>query len=207
MSSFHHCTVQSALPFALFSSQITSTWSGDIERVRACARPDRSFRHSSELRNLRSLTLPDCSRAPPVEQQCRIFGEHGGKIRGPPVLGGENQTAPPDFTESIVDAPNACPGISIAVGSKSAPSGEASRTPLPNPRMQTVSNGGLPMLRHPNETIPGPVGNEPTIEERWARWVAKGAAHDRRKNARLRYVAMVVAAGLLAWLALVLMTR
>jgi len=29
------------------------------------------------------------------------------------------------------------------------------------------------MRRHPNKTIPGPVGDEPTIEQRWTRWVAK----------------------------------
>lgn len=64
------------------------------------------------------------------------------------------------------------------------------------------------MRRHPNTTIPNTFDHElPTMEERWTRWVAKGAAHDHRMKARMRFLAIVVAAGLLAWLALVILTR
>jgi hypothetical protein len=63
------------------------------------------------------------------------------------------------------------------------------------------------MRPNPNTTIPTTVGDEPTMEERWTRWVAKGAAVDRGMRARLRYLAILVVAGLLAWGALVLLTR
>jgi hypothetical protein len=46
----------------------------------------------------------------------------------------------------------------------------------------------------------------PSAEERWARWLAKGAAHDRRMHERMRYVTALVAAGLLAWLAFTIAT-
>lgn len=43
-------------------------------------------------------------------------------------------------------------------------------------------------------------------DERWARWLAKGAAHDRRLHERMRYVTALVGAGLLAWLAFAIAT-
>jgi len=45
-----------------------------------------------------------------------------------------------------------------------------------------------------------------SVEERWARWLAKGAAHDRQLHERMRYVTALVAAGLLAWLAFAIVT-
>lgn len=46
----------------------------------------------------------------------------------------------------------------------------------------------------------------PSAEERWARWLGKGAAHERRMYERMRYVTALVAAGLLAWLAFAIAT-
>lgn len=46
----------------------------------------------------------------------------------------------------------------------------------------------------------------PSAAERWTRWLAKGAAQDRRMRERMRYVTALIAAGLLAWLALAIAT-
>lgn len=42
----------------------------------------------------------------------------------------------------------------------------------------------------------------PSADERWTRWLAKGAAHDRRMRERMRYVTALIAAGFLTWLAI-----
>jgi hypothetical protein len=47
----------------------------------------------------------------------------------------------------------------------------------------------------------------PNSEERWTRWLARGAARDERLRERMRYVTGVVGAGLLGWLAFALATR
>jgi hypothetical protein len=47
----------------------------------------------------------------------------------------------------------------------------------------------------------------PNSEERWARWLARGAARDERLRERMRYVTILVGAGLLGWLAFALATR
>ena len=44
-------------------------------------------------------------------------------------------------------------------------------------------------------------------EERWTRWLARGAARDARLRERMRYVTILVGAGLLGWLAFALATR
>ena len=44
-------------------------------------------------------------------------------------------------------------------------------------------------------------------EERWSRWLARGAARDERLRERMRYVTVLVGAGLLGWLAFALATR
>jgi hypothetical protein len=36
----------------------------------------------------------------------------------------------------------------------------------------------------------------PTVDERWAAWVAKGAEHDRRFKGRVRVMVSLLAAGL-----------
>jgi hypothetical protein len=46
-----------------------------------------------------------------------------------------------------------------------------------------------------------------TSEERWTRWLARGAARDERMRERVRYVTALIGAGLLAWLAFALATR
>ena len=47
----------------------------------------------------------------------------------------------------------------------------------------------------------------PGAEERWSRWLARGAEHDRRLRERTRYVTAAIAAGFVAWLVFVLTTR
>jgi hypothetical protein len=49
-------------------------------------------------------------------------------------------------------------------------------------------------------------GDAVSAEERWARWLDKGAAHEQRMNDRMRYVTALVVAGLLAWLAFAIAT-
>jgi hypothetical protein len=64
-----------------------------------------------------------------------------------------------------------------------------------------------------SETLGGgpATSTAPVIEargatERWTRWLAKGAAHDRRMRERMRYATALIAAGFLAWLAFVIAT-
>jgi hypothetical protein len=53
-----------------------------------------------------------------------------------------------------------------------------------------------------------PAATDPvTADERWSRWLARGAEHDRRLRRRMRYVTAAIAAGLVAWLVFVLLTR
>ncbi len=47
----------------------------------------------------------------------------------------------------------------------------------------------------------------PNSEERWTRWLARGAARDERLRQRMRYVTILVGAGLLGWFAFALATR
>ncbi len=44
-------------------------------------------------------------------------------------------------------------------------------------------------------------------EQRWSRWLARGAARDERLRERTRYLTILVGAGLLGWLAFALATR
>jgi hypothetical protein len=46
-----------------------------------------------------------------------------------------------------------------------------------------------------------------SAEERWSRWLARGAELDRRLRDRMRYVTAAIAAGFVAWLVFVLTTR
>jgi hypothetical protein len=46
-----------------------------------------------------------------------------------------------------------------------------------------------------------------SAEERWTRWLARGAARDERLRERMRYVTILIGTGLLGWLAFALATR
>jgi hypothetical protein len=47
----------------------------------------------------------------------------------------------------------------------------------------------------------------PSADERWMRWLARGAARDQRLRERMRYVTGLVGAGLLGWLVFALAAR
>jgi hypothetical protein len=49
-------------------------------------------------------------------------------------------------------------------------------------------------------------GDTLSADQRWSRWLATGAAHDRRLRERMRYATALVGAGLLAWLAFAIAT-
>ncbi len=62
---------------------------------------------------------------------------------------------------------------------------------------------GAPVVQERSAATPS---ERPSADERWTRWLARGAAHDRRMRDRMRYVTALIAAGLIAWLVFVLVT-
>lgn len=60
---------------------------------------------------------------------------------------------------------------------------------------------------HGTRTAAAETSDTPSADERWTRWLAKGAAQDQRLRERMRYVIGLVGAGLLGWLAFALATR
>jgi hypothetical protein len=74
------------------------------------------------------------------------------------------------------------------------------------PGVQTRS-GAVVVLGSAPATSPPAASDPLSAEERWSRWLAKGAVHDRRMRERMRYVTAAIAAGLLVWLAVAIATR